>query len=333
VGDSPAAASPRALIDRRELAFIAVERTLMPMMVSDPRQADNPIVLANKAFLDLTGYGSNEVLGRNCRFLQGPETDPAAVAEIRAGLAENAEVNVELMNHRRDGSLFWNRLRISPIHDDRGRLIYHFASQFDATEQLKLERLEAAERRLLREIDHRAMNVLAIVEGIVRLSKSEDSARYAASVQRRVQALARAHAVLAERGWRDVPLAQLIGVQFDALGGRGAQLDGPEVLLNGQMVQPLSLVFHELASNAVAHGALSRESGAVRIAWSRDAAGAIDLAWREEGGPPPQVDPPSGFGATMIHSIIHRQLRGRVERNWRPAGLHARLTIPMAAAA
>lgn len=87
-GDPPAAATKQGLVDRRELCLIAVERTRMPMVVSDPRQPDNPIVLANQAFLDLTGYTAEEVVGRNCRFLQGEDTCRVAVAEVRAAVAQ-----------------------------------------------------------------------------------------------------------------------------------------------------------------------------------------------------------------------------------------------------
>src|ERR1700712_3063744 len=86
-GDSPAAALPGMMLDRRELALVAVERTRMPMVVTDPRQPDAPIGLANQAFLDLTGYTAEEVIGRNCRFLQGPETSAAAIEEIRVAVA------------------------------------------------------------------------------------------------------------------------------------------------------------------------------------------------------------------------------------------------------
>jgi PAS domain S-box-containing protein len=122
-GDPPAASSAQGRADRNELAAVAVERTRMPMVVTDPRQPDNPIVLANKAFLDLTGYTAEEVIGRNCRFLQGGGTAAEAIDMIREALRAEREVDVEILNYRKDGSAFWNQLVLSPVHDDEGRLL------------------------------------------------------------------------------------------------------------------------------------------------------------------------------------------------------------------
>jgi PAS domain S-box-containing protein len=119
-GDAPAVASPQGLADRKELASVAVERTRMPMVVTNPREEGNPIVLANKAFLDLTGYAAEEIIGRNCRFLQGPGSSEAAIAEIRAALADERELNVEILNYRKNGTTFWNQLRLCPVHGDDG---------------------------------------------------------------------------------------------------------------------------------------------------------------------------------------------------------------------
>lgn len=99
--EAPAAASGQAAADREQLALIAVERTRMPMVVTDPRLPDNPIVLANQAFLDLSGYEASEVLGRNCRFLQGPMTEPDAIAALHAAVAAQREYEVELLGRWR----------------------------------------------------------------------------------------------------------------------------------------------------------------------------------------------------------------------------------------
>ena len=328
-GDRPAAASAQGLVDRKALAEVAVERTRMPMVVSDPRQPDNPIVLANGAFLHLTGYTAGEVIGRNCRFLQGEGTSAAAVEAIRTALREEREIDVEILNYRKDGSAFWNQLSLSPVHDDKGRLLYVFGSQIDVTELRKVQTLEASEHRLLREVNHRARNVLAVVGGIVRLSRADDPEHYAAAIQERVQVLAQAHSLLAERGWREVSLEQVIRQQVDRSGPNSIRLRGPDIVVSALVVQPLSLVIHELLDNARAHGALSVPAGSVEVQWSAGADyGGFELRWREVGGPALSPDARRGFGTAMISGMIEKQLRGRVHRAWVDGGLTVTLSVP-----
>ncbi|MFC6792662.1 PAS domain S-box protein [Methylobacterium komagatae] len=125
-GQRTSAASP-------ELLFTAAEKTRMPQIITDPNLPDNPIVFANRAFQILCGYDASELLGRNCRFLQGPGTDPADVAKVRDAIAGRRDVVVELLNYHRDGTPFRNELYISPVFDAHGDLRYFFASQLDVT--------------------------------------------------------------------------------------------------------------------------------------------------------------------------------------------------------
>jgi PAS domain S-box-containing protein len=327
-GDEPTAAAAQAYPDRKELASTAFERTRMPMVMADARHPDLPIVLVNKAFLDLTGYQAEEVIGRNCRFLQGEGTLPAAIAEIRAGLAQECEIEVEVLNYRKDGSSFWNKLHVSPIYDDEGLLIYYFASQIDVTEYRKIQSLEASEHRLLMEVDHRAKNVLAVVDGIVRLSKSDDAALYAAAVQKRVQALARAHTLMAERGWHEVALEQLIRGQVQQFSSDRIAISGPEVMVSAVEVQPLALAFHELAVNAAVHGALSSTDGRVSISWTPTPQyGGFQLTWLEAGSQPSERHQP-GFGTVMVDAMVQKQLGGVLTRQWHEDGLEVRISLP-----
>jgi PAS domain S-box-containing protein len=131
----------------------AVRATRMPMVISDPRLPDNPIVFVNDAFCRLSGYERHEILGRNCRFLQGPETDPAVVGRIRTAVLAGEPVQVDILNYRKGGAKFWNRLLMAPVHDARGELAYFFASQVDVTiERERLEGLESHNAALMAEV-------------------------------------------------------------------------------------------------------------------------------------------------------------------------------------
>ena len=140
-----------------DLLFTAAEKTRMPMIITDPHQSDNPIVFANRAFQDLCGYGADELLGRNCRFLQGARTDPAEVARVRDAIAARRDVVVEIVNYHRDGTPFRNELYISPVYAPDGQLRYFFGSQLDVTrfrtEEGKLAESEARYRTLFDAID------------------------------------------------------------------------------------------------------------------------------------------------------------------------------------
>src|SRR5688572_25377878 len=94
----------------------------MAMVITDAHQPDNPITFANDAFLKLTGYPRDEVIGRNCRFLQGPGTDPAVVARLREAVASGQDIAVDILNYRKDGSSFWNTLHLSPVRGKTGEI-------------------------------------------------------------------------------------------------------------------------------------------------------------------------------------------------------------------
>jgi PAS domain S-box-containing protein len=143
----------------------AMRATRMPMLITDPSQSDNPIVFVNDAFLKLTGYTREETLGRNCRFLQGPGTNLEDVNRVRKAVSDRQPIEIDLLNYRKNGTPFWNRLLVSPVFNE-GELSYYFASQLDVTRertagtsprdldvdtvmQQRIADLTAAEERLL----------------------------------------------------------------------------------------------------------------------------------------------------------------------------------------
>jgi len=117
----------------------AIEEAPVGVTISDPHREDNPIVYANGHFQQLTGYREDEILGRNCRHLQGPATDSELVAELREAVDEPHPVTVELRNYRKDGTEFWNRVTVAPVRDDAGELTNFVGFQEDITERKERE--------------------------------------------------------------------------------------------------------------------------------------------------------------------------------------------------
>ena len=159
------------LDERGSVFFAALEMTRMPMILTNPRLEDNPIVFANNAFLDLTGYEVEEIAGRNCRFLQGAETDPESVAELRRAVAERQAIAIEILNYRRDGSAFWNAVFIGPVYGADGELLYFFASQLDVTARREaLQQTQQSQKmeaigQLTAGLAHDFNNILQIIDG------------------------------------------------------------------------------------------------------------------------------------------------------------------------
>ncbi len=175
---------------RHDIFFAAVETTRMPMIVTDPNRPDNPIVFCNKAFVKMTGYTPADIVGHNCRFLQGPETDQSVIDQVRDAIARQEEVAVEVLNYRKNGSTFWNALFVSPVFDAAGKLIYFFGSQLDISRRKEAEEaLHQAQKmeavgKLTGGIAHDFNNLLQVVLGYVdlldgRIDANDRSARRA----------------------------------------------------------------------------------------------------------------------------------------------------------
>jgi PAS domain S-box-containing protein len=118
--------------------------------LADPDLEDMPIVYANKAFERMTGYTQEEIIGRNCRFLQGADRDQEELQKLREALNNNRQIEITLRNFRKDGSLFYNKLNITPLFDNNGNVIYFLGVQYDVTDQVKANReIETLNAKLL----------------------------------------------------------------------------------------------------------------------------------------------------------------------------------------
>lgn len=116
-----------------------IDSSVHSLSLCDVRKPDAPLIYVNKGFENLTGYTPADVIGRNCRFLQGPDTDPAAVAAIREAVRTGTPLLVDLLNTRRNGTPFWNRLSLRPVHNEAGELTHIIGIQTDITAMKELE--------------------------------------------------------------------------------------------------------------------------------------------------------------------------------------------------
>jgi PAS domain S-box-containing protein len=161
-----------------EIRDRAVVAAGLSFTITDPHQPDNPLVFVNPAFERTTGYGYGEAVGSNCRFLQGPATDPAAVAEVRRLLREQEHGTVTLLNYRKDGTAFWNELSLSPVYDGAGALTHFVGIQADVTVRVlaeaERERHLAAEQQARAEAEQAQRRLALLAEATSMLAATLD---------------------------------------------------------------------------------------------------------------------------------------------------------------
>ena len=186
---------------------------------------------------------------------------------------------------------------------------------------------------MIRELRHRSGNLfsqlLALFSQTAR--NSRNVADLVTKYEARVLALANAHRLVTEGGWKTISLKELLGVLLAPYIDRIA-LGGPDVLLEPDPTFGLTTAVHELAANASMHGSLSHPKGRIDLAWevlSTERGLTLRLDWTERLGPPPKRSRRAGFGSRLIGLVIERQLNGEVQRTFGPQGLHARLLVPL----
>jgi len=335
----------------------AVRATRMPMVITDPGQRDNPIVFCNEAFQNLTGYGRDEIIGRNCRFLQGPDTDPAAVTEVRTAIEHGDDIGIDLLNYRKDGSTFWNALYLSPVRDDAGKIRFFFASQLDVSDRIEaqqsiaeakqaldrevaartadLEAALAAKTLLLHEVDHRVKNNLTMIGSLLRLQARgigdpAITAKLEAMLER-IDALATVHRRLYQSD--DVTRfdvgAFAENLVSDVIGSSGRtdirlEADIVPVEVASNQAAALGLILNEIVTNSVKHAFVDGRGGTIRLIARRDGDHAtIDIRDDGRGIDPDRVEP-DGLGRMLITRLA-RQLQATVE--WLDAGPGTRILL------
>ncbi|MFP4520172.1 MAG: HWE histidine kinase domain-containing protein [Oceanicaulis sp.] len=196
-------------------------------------------------------------------------------------------------------------------------------------------RAEEHQTMLMGELDHRVKNILAVIQSIARQTLGRDSDA-AMRFMGRINALAQSHMLLADNRWEGASLTALVDAALAAYRGEGGgrvRIEGPELKLNPKAAQTLTLALHELVTNAVKYGALSRNSGRVEALWRCEGEGEdaqLSFTWRERGGPSIEVAPGSkGFGSFLIEQTLRVELRGEVALDYAEDGLTARFKLPV----
>jgi PAS domain S-box-containing protein len=259
--------------------------------------------------------------------LINPQDFELLVRAFRKATKETNTFQTEFRVLRPNGEVRWCTGTAAASFDERGRLIWLSGVTADIT-----ERKLAEERQILlaEEVDHRARNVVAVVQSIMRLTRANSIEEYIAALDGRIGALSNAHRLLAGSRWEGADLTRLVEEEFApyrAAGNERISAQGPIILLPPATAQTIALALHELATNAAKYGALSVGSGRVKLTW-RTKTGQLQLAWTEHGGP--KITSPSrqGYGSRAIVAGIERQLGGMVNFDWQESGLRCTLCVP-----
>lgn len=299
------------------------------------------ILSFNRAAETIFGYSVAEAVGQRVAMLTGVSHENQQDASLPAVVKTSESVVIapgrEVEGRRKDGSTVPLDLSHAEWRDTSGERFVTLILRDISARRMA----EARQDILMREVDHRAKNILAVVQSVLRLTPRDQPGAFTAA-ETRVAGLARAHSLLAEGGWLGADLRVVAGRELApfirAPAGQGSPavtFDGPSVALAPSAVQPMAMVLHELATNAAKHGALSAPGGRVEVQWSAGRRegedGLLRLRWAEAGGPP-VTGPPRrrGFGTRVIEATARGQLGGSVERHWEPGGLVVEIALPLA---
>jgi PAS domain S-box-containing protein len=342
VGGSPRArggSGKRLSRDRARQHYASIVESSDDAILS--KDLNGIITSWNRAAERLFGYTVEEAVGRSVTLLipaDRQDEEPMILERVRRG--EKIE-QYETVRQRKDGRLVDISLTVSPIKNEKGKIVGASKIARDITQ---LKRARERQELLLREMDHRVKNLFALAISVLRLSgRSAGSvSELIGSASDRLSALARAHALTLSTGLRELPqaakpatlhsLIRAIMAPHDVQGGSGASkfsVTGCDMEISGPVISSLALLLHEFATNSTKHGALSAMAGGIQIKCANHGETLV-VTWTERGGP--EVVPPTGnngFGELLIRTTI-ASLEGEISRDWQPEGLVIRLSMPRA---
>jgi PAS domain S-box-containing protein len=291
------------------------------------KDLDGIITSWNRGAERLFGYSAKGAIGLPVTVLMPPEyrdEEKEILESIRRG---NSVEHYETVRWCKDGRLVDVLLTVSPIRDAERNVVGASEIVRDITER---KRTEAQISVLAREAEHRAKNLLASVQAIVRLSESDTPDGLRQAIEGRIGALANVHSLFVRSRWTGAELGSLVRQELSPYSRGGemrTRIDGPPVTLKPDLAQTIAMVLHELATNAAKYGALSVAEGQVHVEWSHPEGGQLVLRWTEAGGPP--VSPPTrrGFGTGVIANMIRDRAKGEVRTHWHTGGLACEIVV------
>jgi len=283
-----------------DISTTALAKMPLALVLTNPNLDDNPIVYANRAFEKITRYSSDAVIGRNCRFLQGDDTDPAQVRQLAQAVREERDFSVDIVNYRSDGTKFLNRLMITPLYDEERNLQCFLGVQrdmsdgadFDPSRQGgEAERIDAA----IGEVQHRVKNHLAMVVGMIRMqARAKTSKEAFDALARRIESLQLLYQEMTEGGIastrsKRVPLGAYVSRIASTIGhldGRRSirvNIDCDAIEDDVERAARIGLLFSELLTNALKHAFEGREEGLVEARLKMLSSGVIRMTVSDDG--------------------------------------------------
>lgn len=274
-------------------------------------------------------------MGQGFDFVLASATDAAPLAAIKAEFEEGLCSGPEVCCRRKDGSTFWAGVFISPVRDESGDIVQHFASFVDMTRHQEAQALSGT---LIDELNDRIRNMLAAVQSIVSqaFGKDVDPTATRDIVASRIAALSRSHALLVHGDWGSTGLRDIVDEALKPLtadqGRSGRYLvTGDDIRLPPKRALALGIALHELVLNAVIHGARSNDTGSIMVSWTKEPKPAGDrliLVWREKDGPAVTPASEKGFGSRVIEDGLAHELEATVHLDYPKDGVIC--TIDMA---
>jgi PAS domain S-box-containing protein len=279
----------------------------------------------NTAMCKFVGYSEAELVTRTVYDITHPDDrdlDGETLPRLRAG--EITGFDLEKRYIRKDGNVVWARVTVNAIRVP-GRPLRNTGVILDITDS---KEREEREHLLMREINHRAKNLLSVVDAIAHQTATKSPEDFMERFSERIQALSANQDLLVRNQWQGVEIEELVRAQlapFAGLIGPRIVVHGPKLRLNAASGQAIGLALHELATNAGKYGALSTDTGRVEIGWGTDNE-TFTMSWTEREGPPVSAPDRRGFGSVVMEAMAARSVDGKVDLDYAPAGLAWRLT-------